>query len=222
MVGVEPKGKVKIEWSANFAYALGLIVTDGSLSKDGRHISFTSKDEDQIENFQKALRIKYHVGKKAGGAIKEKKYFVIQIGDVLFYQFLLDIGLMSNKSKIIGEVKIPPKYFFDFLRGSFDGDGCFYSYYDPRWKSSFMYYTVFVSASRAYILWIQKEIFEHLGIKGHITSDTKQSTLRLNYAKADSSKILKSMYYNKNVVCLSRKRLKIEKALLTEGKQLLN
>ena len=36
--------RIKIEWSPEFAYAIGLIVTDGSLSKDGRHINFSSKD----------------------------------------------------------------------------------------------------------------------------------------------------------------------------------
>lgn len=47
---MKPKGKVKIEWNENFAYAIGLIVTDGSLSIDGRHINFTSKDLEQIQN----------------------------------------------------------------------------------------------------------------------------------------------------------------------------
>jgi len=30
-------------WSADFAYAVGLLTTDGSLSIDGRHINLTSK-----------------------------------------------------------------------------------------------------------------------------------------------------------------------------------
>ena len=36
--------RVKTEWSPEFAYAIGLLVTDGSLSKDGRHINFSSMD----------------------------------------------------------------------------------------------------------------------------------------------------------------------------------
>jgi len=56
-----------------------------------------------------------------------------------------------------------------FLKGSFDGDGSFYSYWDPRWKSSFMFYTVFIFVSQRHILWLRSQIFEHLGIKGHIT-----------------------------------------------------
>jgi len=218
--GPKPKGKVKINWSPEFAYAIGLIVSDGSLSIDGRHISFMSKDLEMIENYQKGLQINIHTGKKSGGAMLEKKYFVTQFGDILFYDFLLNIGLMPNKSKIIGEVKIPPEYFFDFLRGSFDGDGCTYSYFDPRWKSSFMFYTTFVSASKEHIVWLRKEIFCRLDIKGHITNDGKKSTLQLKYAKADSLKLLKKMYPNKKVLHLSRKRLKIEAMLRIIGERL--
>ena len=54
--GQTPQGKVDIRWSANFAYAIGLLVTDGNLSSDGRHIIFVSKDMEQINNFLKCLK----------------------------------------------------------------------------------------------------------------------------------------------------------------------
>ena len=152
--------------------------------------------------------------------MKEKKYFVVQFSDVLFYEFLLSIGIMPNKSKILGEVKVPAEYFFNFLLGVFDGDGCTYSYFDPRWKSSFMFYTVFVSASKEHILWIQKEIFNRLTIKGHITSGAKRLFFQLKYAKADSLLLLRAMYPKRSTSCLSRKRLKIEEMLRTIAERL--
>ena len=115
--GPKPKGKVKIKWSPKFAYAIGLLVSDGNLSPDGRHIVFVSKDYEMIELFQESLGIDIHIGKKANGTLPGKPYFVAQFSDVLFYKFLMDIGLMPNKSKVIGDVKIPDSYFFDFLRG---------------------------------------------------------------------------------------------------------
>ncbi len=214
--GPKPKGKVKIEWSPDFAYAIGLIVSDGNVSSDGRHILFTSKDNELAIKFQSALRISGHIGRKASGFKEAKKYFVVQFSDVLFHGFLQSIGIMPNKSKIIGKIMVPKKYFFDFLRGSFDGDGSFYSYFDPRWKSSFMFYTIFASASVLHIDWLRSVIFQELGIIGHVSADGKKSTLQLKYAKKDSLKILKSMYYSDIVVCLSRKRRKIEKALAIE------
>ncbi len=218
--GPKPKGKVHIKWSANFAYAIGLLVSDGNLSPDGRHIVFTSKDIELITLFQKGLDIEGHVGKKSSGTMKVKKYFVAQFSDVLFYEFLLSIGLMPNKSKRLGVIKVPPEYFFSFLLGTFDGDGCTYSYFDPRWKSSFMFYTVFVSASKEHILWIQKEIFKRLAVKGYITGDTKRLFFQLRYAKADSLLLLRAMYRKRGISCLSRKRLKIEAMLRTIAERL--
>ena len=55
--GPKPKGKIKLEWSPELVYAVGLITADGSLSKNGRHIDFTSKDLDQIKTYCKCLGI---------------------------------------------------------------------------------------------------------------------------------------------------------------------
>jgi hypothetical protein len=213
--GVRPKGKVKIKWSPNFAYAIGLLATDGCLQKDGRHIDLTSKDEEQLRNFLKALNADFNITLKHSSL--GKKYQRVQFSDVLFYHFLLGIGFTPAKSKTIGVIKIPEKYFFDFLRGCFDGDGSFYSYYDPRWKSSFMFYTTFISASKEFIDWLRKEIHKRVDAKGHVTKDSKGSTYQLRYAKRESLKILKKMYYTTTVLCLSRKREKVAKALKTGG-----
>lgn len=208
----KPQRKVKIEWSSEFAYAIGLLTTDGNLSDNGRQFDMTSSDIEQIENFKKCLHIKNKIGLKHSGSTNKKSWRV-QFGDIVFYKFLLGIGLMPNKSKLLKELQIPSKYFFDFLRGHFDGDGTFYSYWDPRWKSSFMFYTEFISASKEHIFWIQKKIFSFLRIKGHITKSISNSAYQLKYAKSESLKLLPKLYYNTRVVCLSRKRLKIEKAL---------
>ena len=64
--GPKPKGKVKIKWSGNFAYAIGLLATDGCLSPDGRHITLTSKDLDQLETFMKCVGIKNKIGLTTG------------------------------------------------------------------------------------------------------------------------------------------------------------
>lgn len=56
-----------MRWSKNLAYAVGLIVTDGSLSRDGRHIELTSKDKEQVETFSKILNLKNKIGIKKSG-----------------------------------------------------------------------------------------------------------------------------------------------------------
>ncbi len=209
---MKPQGKVKIKWSPEFAYAIGLITSDGSLSKDGRHISFVSKDIEMIKNFQRSLDFSCKVGKKSSGSNKNKIYKFVQIGDVSFYNFLISIGLMPNKSKVVGSVKVPKKYFFHFLRGCFDGDGSFYSYYDKRWKSSLMFYVSLASASKTHILWLRAEILKRLKIKGHIAKSLQSSAYQLRYAKQESLKLLSSLYLD-DTVSLSRKKLKILKVI---------
>jgi hypothetical protein len=208
---MHPQNKIAIRWSPEFAYAIGLLVTDGCLSSDGRHIELTSKDKEQMVNYMQCLGIKNKIGFKSG--YSGTRSMRVQFSDVNFYNFLFDIGLMPNKSKILEAIAIPDIYFFDFLRGDFDGDGTFYSYWDPRWRSSYMFYTVFMSASKKHILWMREKIFRRLGIKGHLTITGKTPMYQIKYAKAESLKLLPKMYYNAGVVCLSRKRKKIEAAL---------
>lgn len=210
---MKPQNKVKIKWSSEFAYAIGLITTDGNLSPDGRHINFTSQDEELVKTLKRCLGLKNKIGRKARGGEKIKKYFVIQFGDVIFYDFLLQIGLLENKSKKLGAIDIPQKYFFDFLRGHLDGDGTFYSYWDPRWRSSFMFYVNFVSASKKHIDWLRKELNARIGIKGHVSKAINSSIYSLRYAKVETLKLLSKLYYDSEVVCLSRKRKKIERAI---------
>ncbi len=212
----KPKHKVRIDWSPDFAYAIGLLATDGNLSPNGRQFDFTSSDIEQLENFKRCLGITNKIGYKKSGDGKRISGR-IQFGDVRFYAFLSDIGLMPNKSKRLREIKIPNALFFDFLRGCFDGDGSFHSYWDKRWKSSFMFYVSFVSASKTHIDWLQRKIFSFLKISGHVTKSINSSAYQLKYAKADSLKLLPRIYYQRGIMRLSRKYLKIKRCLATLG-----
>lgn len=211
--GTKPNGTTKLKWSSELAYVVGLIVTDGSLSKDGRHIVFVSKDREQLNNFSRALGNKKFTIDKTKSGYTGKYVPRIQFSDVLLYRFLLSIGLVPNKTKTLGKILIPKRYFFDFLRGHYDGDGYFYSYFDPRWLSSFMYYLIFTSSSKQHLNWIRDRLNNSLGVFGHVTHDQKKTVYNLKYAKREGFKILKKMYSNKDVICLSRKKLKIIEAL---------
>lgn len=205
-------------WSSNFAYAIGLLTTDGSLSIDGRHINLTSKDLDQIQTFARILNLKNKIGRKYSSYAHEKKYFQIQFGNVKFYRFLQKIGLTPNKTKTLKSLTIPDRYFADFLRGHLDGDGCTYSYWDKRWKSSFMLYTTFVSASLNHLEWIKDTIKNLYEVEGRIKFSGK-STYQLVYAKNASVKLLAIMYYSSHIPYLKRKYSKILKALSIIDKQ---
>ncbi len=216
--GFNAKMRVSEVWSAKLAYAVGLIATDGCLAKGQALIDLTSKDRRQLENYIACLGVSFPIGKKVGG--NGKYYLRIQFKSVLFYNFLLSIGLTPAKSKTLGTLKVPKEYFWDFLRGAYDGDGCTYAYWDKRWRSSFMFYTCFASASTEHLDWLRKEILERIGISGHITHAKGHSVSQLKYAKSDSLKLLREMYYSSEVVCLPRKRLKVDRILSTVGEKL--
>ncbi|MFA6973644.1 MAG: hypothetical protein WC238_02795 [Parcubacteria group bacterium] len=207
--GIKPKGNSETKWSAKMAYIVGLIATDGNLSKDGRHLNFTSKDVQLIKLFKRCLSLKVTIGKKARGYEKEKKYFQLQFGDVLFYRWLVGIGLSPNKSRTLGKLKIPDEYFFDFLRGCFDGDGSIYSYWDPRWHSSFMFYLQFISGSQEFLIWLQSSIGKLSGVRGRIQEANRSQ--HLIFAKKDTRVVFNKMFYKKRLPCLGRKLLKAKK-----------
>lgn len=216
--GPKPRRK-EVVWSSELAYAIGLITTDGCLSGDGRHLILVSKDVQQIENLKRCLGLKVKIGiHKSGRTDDANPYYRAQWGDVVLYDFLLSIGLIPNKSLILGALKIPDAYFFDFLRGHFDGDGSFYSYFDPRWKSSFMFYLVFTSASRAHIDWLRSTLNRLLDVQGHMalthgSSQERHEVYNLRFAKRETRIVLEVLYAQPNVLCLKRKRLKIARAL---------
>ena len=207
-----------MKFTSNLSYLIGLITTDGNLSKDGRHIIFVSKDLDQINNVKKILKLKCEVKEKLGSYSNTKKYYYLQFSDVVLYRFLISIGLMPNKTKNLKSLNIPDEFFCDFLRGHLDGDGCTYSLWDKRWKSSFRLYTVFISASLKHLEWIQTKIIKLLKVTGRLRYYGR-SVYHLIFAKKESVVLLNRLYYNKKVICLSRKQFKIDQALGIINKQ---
>lgn len=79
-----------------------------------------------------------------------------------------------------------------------------------------MFYTVFNSASSIHINWLRKRIYELLGIKGHISQDGKKSEYQLKYAKNESKKLVRKIFYSNKIPFLKRKYLKIKQAGVEE------
>lgn len=215
---MKPLKRISTTWSRELAYCIGLISSDGNLSKDGRHIIFVSKDLDLINVFCKCLCINPKIGMKGGGYGDKFSTYFVQFSDVNFYRFLILIGLTPAKSKTIGMLGIPAKFFPDFLRGSFDGDGTFYSYWDKRWRSSYMYYLCFISASIEHLVWIREVLSKRLNIKGHLNPKSNQRVFQLRYSKHEARKVINLIYKNSNIPRLERKYIKVYNALAIDEK----
>ncbi|MFO0704915.1 MAG: hypothetical protein U0517_03050 [Candidatus Andersenbacteria bacterium] len=188
------------------AYVVGLMASDGCLSPDGRHLFFTSNNLDLIQTLKKCLAIKNRVSKKKSGFTGRSNGYQLQFGDVTFYRFLLSIGLTPRKSRTLGKLSIPPNFFADFLRGLFDGDGTVYAYWDPRWRSSFMFYVAFATASAQFAKWLVKATQQTIGAKGHVTSGS--GAYQAKFSKHEARKILTAFYQDSASPHLARKKQK--------------
>ncbi|MBI5138606.1 MAG: hypothetical protein HZA95_02290 [Candidatus Vogelbacteria bacterium] len=190
-------------WSGDFAYAIGLIASDGSLSHDGRHIAFTSKDLELAENFRRALKISNNISRYARGKETEKKYFRVQFGDVNLYRYLNSIGLYAAKSKTICSVDVPHDFFWDFFRGLFDGDGNINAVCHR--ESSRMQIKIRIySASRPFLSWLKSRVGLFPVIKGGYVQ-TCGKIFSLSFGKFDSLVILQLMYSSEKSLYLKRK-----------------
>lgn len=213
-----------IRWSPDLAYAVGLIATDGNLSGDGRHLSLTSKDRDLLETFRACLNIGAAITPHGSG--RGSAGLRVQWGDRHFYDWLIGIGLTPAKSLTLRPLAIPDAVFADFVRGCIDGDGSVTVYvdrYNTDKSERYVYerlYVRLVSASRAFLDWIQATIHRVLLMKGSIAvrrREGRSPLWTLRYAKSESIELLRRIYYSPTVPCLARKRATAEPFLRPLG-----
>lgn len=177
-------------------YLVGLITSDGCLSKDGRHIDITSKDYGFLRKLKDFLGLACKIGTKNKLKINEAYY--LQFSNRNLYEFLLSIGLIPNKSLNLKILDISKEFFVDFLRGLIDGDGSLRSWIHPNNLHEQWSLRIY-SASQTFITWLQSKIEEHLGCKGKLYSalrpNRKNFIYTLKYGKIPAKKILQSCYY---------------------------
>ncbi len=212
----KPKKVYDFTWTNELAYIVGLFVTDGCLSSDNRHIIFTSKDIEQINNVIDILNIKNKIGITRN---KNSEAFRIQICNVQLYDWLIKIGFTANKSLTIGEIDVPDKFFIDFLRGHLDGDGSICTYtdkYNTKTNPKYVYnriFVTFISASKKHIEWLHDKIIKNIGVVGAIHESklkygNKNPMHIIKFGKKESLVLLKKIYYSDKLKTLSRKKLK--------------
>ena len=200
-----PSNFIDVTWTNEFAYVIGLLASDGNLSSDGRHINLTSKDRELVEYVRDILIITNKIGRKSRGGSDIKKYYTLQFGSKQFYAFLLSIGLTPAKSKTLRLVHIPERFFGDFMRGCFDGDGNISESSHPESNHSQLRIRI-ASASPRFLDWLLAEHRRLWHIEGGwIYKDQKKSVGYLCFGKRDSIRILRRMYRYKSQYYLKRK-----------------
>jgi hypothetical protein len=211
-------------WSADIAYVVGLLATDGNLGRKTAAISIVSKDVDLLETVQHCLGLPNPIKPHRGGYSHRCHH--LAWGDRKFYDWLRSVGLTPAKSLTLGALAIPDEYFADFFRGCIDGDGSVVTYTDRYHvfkNEGYVYdrlYVSIVSASRVFIEWLHSTVSRLIGVTGSVSvrrQNGKNPMWTLRYAKAQSLRILRWMYYSADVPCLQRKRIKAERFLTPLG-----
>lgn len=184
------------------------MVTDGCLYSDGRHLNLTSNDVQLLETFKRCLKLKNKISWKPSG-YTGKLSSQVQFGDVGLYRWFVSIGITPRKTKTVGVIDVPDKYFFDYLRGDFDGDGNSHAYWDSRWRSSVSLYINFTCASRKHLEWINETVTRLLDCSG--TIHHKDTVFSLRFAKQKARLLYNKMYYSESIPHLFRKKEKLNR-----------
>ncbi|HMH53499.1 MAG TPA: LAGLIDADG family homing endonuclease [Candidatus Acidoferrum sp.] len=203
------------QWTAELAYAVGLITTDGCLSKDGRHLTMTSKDIDLLETVRRCLGVTARITLSTN----PRPIHRLQWGDLLFHRWLNEVGLMPAKSLKLGPLGVPDEWMRDFLRGCIDGDGSSRTPTAttrsriPRTSTrAYVYTRVYlslVSASPRFVEWLRETLRRVAGVSGEVSVRQlagRNDIWRLRYAKREALRLLRWMYYAPDLPCLRRKR----------------
>lgn len=222
----EPMKNVQnTSWTRELAYVVGLLVTDGNLSKDGRHISLRSSDIDLIQTFRKCLSLQTKINTSINNGFEKKPSYLMQFSNAHFYRWLLEIGLFPAKTYTIGEIKVPDQFFRDFLRGHLDGDGTVmmyqdnYGFYKGHQYINQRVYVKFISASKVHIDWLYEKIRKLTLLKGSLAASHPEKPRvpiwTIKFSKIESLKLISWIYYEENLPCLQRKRLLAKQILKT-------
>jgi hypothetical protein len=145
------------------AYWLGFICADGTITKSNNKVSLISKDLEVIEGFKKSTCAGHKISKISVYDKRTEKTYVsysIQIGNEIFTQHLINLGVTNNKSNILEFPNIEEKYYSYFIAGLFDGDGSVFSC--GKYKN---HLGVSLIATIEIIDFIRKYITENLSIE---------------------------------------------------------
>ncbi len=207
-------------WTHDMAYVLGFFAADGTMVRNNRgahFIEFHITDHELLLKIQRALGSNHKVSPRIRDA-KWKMGYRLQIGSKQMFADLERLGFTQNKSNSLKYPVIPKKYFGDFVRGYFDGDGCVYfrqhivkDRKNPKWVFS----SRFTSGTRSFLQTLLNQLRLRGIHGGFIVNKVRGFELVLSHH--DSVALYGIMYNNGSLqgIYLDRKKSIFDKALQT-------
>lgn len=209
------------EWSEEMAYILGLFAADGSMyinKRGSKYIAFYSTD------FELIYSVKYLMGTSNRIEVKVPKKpwkisYVLQIGGKTLYNRLIELGFTSNKSLKLQLPNIPDSFFCHFLRGYFDGDGGVYSktlIRNNRPKPTHHLHLNIRCGTKAFLEKLHAKLTNLVNLKGGSIYYHDRAYSLAYYGK-DVIELYSFLHPSKTVLCLTRKRVKLEEGIKLMG-----
>lgn len=179
-------------------YVLGYWLADGCIMKKsgGHYFSIVSNDRKHLIKIADLMKVKTKIYKNSNDA------YELRVGNKKLINNLIKIGGDYRKTKTIkfDDLEIVDKYFYDFLRGYFEGDGGFqFSSFTKADGTNSISNIKFTGAEK-----IIKSLYEILN-KGTCYRDyRKDDCFYLSLYSDEMKELLNEMYKNSNIH-LSRK-----------------
>ncbi len=167
------------------AYVLGFFAADGYITLNKRGANFWCiqiKDKDLLYKIREVVGSNHKISERHN-KINKSMVYRLQIGSMEMCDDLRILGYRENKTRCLVVPQIPTKYFKDFIRGYFDGDGNVWSGYVHKERPNplLTIRCVFTSCSEVFL----KQIRDKLGIYGverGVLSKGKGDYHRLTYS----------------------------------------
>lgn len=128
--------------SPNKAYILGFLYADGNVGKDRYTIQLSLQEEDRhiLEKIKQELKsdIPLYFKECNSKNPNHKNIYSLIINNKHMHQSLIDVGVVPQKTFLIKFPKLLDENLIShFIRGYFDGDGCFGFYKRTDRKNSY-------------------------------------------------------------------------------------
>ena len=217
------------------AYLLGLIMSDGSINDKRVTLSHTLSIEDsELLNYYKIISPQAYTQELEestnykpirGRNVNTKKTIRLAISSSKLINDLHNLGVFQNKTYLEQHIpnQIPEKFIKDFIRGYFDGDGCFSGSViqdkgkpNPRVRMQFQ----IDSKTKTILL----EILEYLkknNIELHLYECKRDQMFRIATHSIKECKKLYLFLYNNRHCYLKRKFNKFNYYVNTEVSQII-